>query len=101
LKEDWACATSWFKYGNQGTYCKTAYWVTWFVREWKTYKWYCKWANGWADSSLCHYCADGTWDIESSTCVSKVNWVCANTWSSTFNISNQSTWCTTAWWITW
>ena len=101
LKEDWVCATSWFKYGNQGTYCKTAYWVTWFVREWKTYKWYCKWANGWADSSLCHYCADGTWDIESSTCVSKVNWVCANTWSSTFDINNQSTWCTTAWWITW
>ena len=105
LKKDWVCANTWtstFAVNNQSTWCITAWWITWYVHDWNTYKWYCKWENGWNNSPLCNYCAGGTvWDSASSTCVSKVNWVCANTWSSTFNISNQSTWCTTAWWITW
>ena len=92
LKKDWVCANTWastFAVNNQSTWCITAWWITWYVHDWNTYKWYCKWENGWNNSPLCNYCANGTvWSGTTQSCVSKVN-----NWTVTFN-ANGWTWVT-------
>jgi len=75
LKKSWVCANTWastFAVNNQSTWCTTVWWITWAIHDWNTYKWYCKWENGWDNSPLCNYCAGGTeWDWSSESCVSK------------------------------
>lgn len=86
---------------NESTLCKTNWWVTWQTKSNPTFSWYCKWENGWTQSQLCHYCANGTeWDENTGICSAKITGACWDTTSSTFSTGNENTLCQTNWWVT-